>query len=355
MPKKRTKKKKSASNNKTGIFLILLLAALSAAFFYIVFLRPATSFKDQESVLYIPSKKASKAFVKGEIKERVKTIHFTTFLALAEWTGYWDEIRPGKYVISKNSGIFTIFRMLHGGHQSPVKLTINKFRTRKDLAAYVSGKLECTESEMNQFINSKDSLDVFGVNQQTLLTMIIPNTYDIYWNTTPKAFFERMSKESNKFWDNQNRIGKAKSLGLSKEEIYTVASIIEEETNNNKEKPDMASVYLNRLKAGMALGADPTIKFAVGDFSIKRVTLQHINSTATNPYNTYKNKGLPPGPICTPSVASIDAVLEGKKTAYLYFCAKEDFSGAHNFAATAEEHFVNARKYRKALDSLKIR
>jgi UPF0755 protein len=143
-------------------------------------------------------------------------------------------------------------------------------------------------------------------------------------------------------------------LGISKEEAITVASIVEEETNDNSEKPTIASVYLNRVRIGMPLGADPTVKFAMGNFTLKRITIAHINASASSPYNTYKNKGLPPGPICTPSVSSIDAVLKGEKTDYLYFCAKADFSGSHSFAATAEEHFSNARKYRKALDSLGI-
>jgi UPF0755 protein len=163
-----------------------------------------------------------------------------------------------------------------------------------------------------------------------------------------------MNKEANKFW-NDRRLDDLQRLGISKEEAITVASIVEEETNDETEKSTIASVYLNRIKRGMPLGADPTVKFAVGDFSIKRVTLAHINNSASSPYNTYKNKGLPPGPICTPSVSSIDAVLKGEKTDYLYFCAKADFSGSHSFAATSEEHFSNARKYRKALDSLGIR
>ena len=163
-----------------------------------------------------------------------------------------------------------------------------------------------------------------------------------------------MYRESRNFW-NQKRIEQLKKSGLTQQEVYTLASIIEEETNDNKEKPLMASVYLNRLRMGMSLGADPTIKFALGDFSIKRITMIHIKKSTKSPHNTYTNKGLPPSPICTPSIASIDAVLNYKKTDYLYFCAKEDFSGSHNFAATAEEHFINARKYRKALDSLKIR
>jgi UPF0755 protein len=191
------------------------------------------------------------------------------------------------------------------------------------------------------------------VKQETLMTLIIPNTYELYWNSSPSDFMKRMTKESNAFWTD-SRIDNAKLLGLSKEEVITIASIVEEETNNKEEKPTMASVYINRLKKGMPLGADPTIKYAVGDFSIKRVTFKHISSTAGSPYNTYRNKGLPPGPICTPSISSIDAVLKAEKTDFLFFCANADFSGSHSFASTEDEHFENARKYRRALDSLRI-
>lgn len=333
--------------------MLAILAFVFALFFYSLFLRPATDFKADQATLYIPSPKANKKFVKTLVRKHVKDVEFTTFLALAEWTGYWNEIKPGRYVIEKNTSIFSIFRKLYGGRQTPVKLTINKFRTKKELVSYVGGKLECSEAQLYRFLSNNDSIDQFGINQETLMTIIIPNTYEIYWNSSPSDFMRRMSKESNAFWTDR-RIDNAKFLGLSKEEVITIASIVEEETNNNEEKPTMASVYINRLKQGMPLGADPTIKFALGDFSIRRVTFKHISSTASSPYNTYRNKGLPPGPICTPSIASIDAVLKAKKTDYLYFCAKADFSGSHSFASTEKEHFENARKWRRALDSLKI-
>ncbi len=348
--RKKTTKKRSS---KTSIILLALLAFVSAAFFYVLFLRPATSFNAEQATLYIPTKKANKSFVKDLVRKHIKPVGFTTFMAMSEWTGYWKAIKPGKYVIEKNASIFTIFRNLNGGRQTPVELTINKFRTKRELAKYVGSKLECTELDVYRFISNNDSIQPFGVKQETLMTLIIPNTYEIYWNSSPSDFMKRMTKESNNFWTD-SRIDNAKLLGLSKEEVITIASIVEEETNNNEEKPTMASVYINRLKQGMPLGADPTIKFAVGDFSIRRVTFGHISSTANSPYNTYRNKGLPPGPICTPSIASIDAVLKAKKTDYLYFCAKADFSGSHSFASTAEEHFENARKWRRALDSLRI-
>lgn len=353
MAKKKITKKAKKSANKTGMILLAMLAFVFSLFVYIVFLRPATKFKSEETVFLIPTKKAEKKFVRSLLKENLHTVHYTTFLALADWFGYWDKIKPGKYIISKNTSVFGVFRKLYGGKQTPVKITINKFRTKKDLSKFIGNKLEFSSDELYRFITNTDSLENSGVNPENMMTLIIPNTYEIYWTSSPREFVERMKKESNNFW-NQNRIEKAKELGFSKEEIYIIASIVEEETNNNEEKPKMASVYMNRLNKGMTLGADPTIKFAVGDFSIKRVTLNHINSSASSPYNTYKNKGLPPGPICTPSIPSIDAVLKGEKTTYLYFCAKSDFSGSHSFATTAEEHFENARRYRKALDSLRI-
>ena len=355
MAGKKPRKKKSAKRKqgKIGFLLIALLALVFSIFFYTLFLRPATSFKGEEVVILIPESKANKKFIKNKISAAVKPAQYSTFLGLAEWFGYWNHIKPGRYVIKKDASIFSFFRRLNGGRQSPVTLTLNKFRTNRDLAKFISTKLEFTEKEFLNFINNTDSLVAYGVTPQTLMTLIIPNTYEIYWNVRPGEFISRMKKESNVFW-NSNRIEKAKTLQLSKEEIYILASIVEEETNDSKEKPLVASVYLNRLKKGMNLGADPTVKFAMGNFSLKRITLQHINATKSSPFNTYKNKGLPPGPISSASISSIEAVLKGEKTDYLYFCAKEDFSGSHNFAATDEEHLKNARKYQRALDSLNI-
>jgi UPF0755 protein len=348
-----SRRKKTKKGIKVGILLLIAFAFISATFFYLLFLKSATTFQEDEFALYIPSSKATPSLVKSRIKSIVKATDYTTFLALAISTGYWNDIKAGKYVISKGSGIFTIFRKLKGGRQTPVTLTLNKYRTKKDLAEYLSGRLEFTTASVLQYMNNSDSLKSLGINNQTLMTIIVPNTYEIYWNISPGAFFNRMKKESERFWD-EDRLKKAESIGLTRVEVYNLASIIEEETNDHKEKPLIASVYLNRLKKGMPLGADPTVKFAYGDFSIRRVTLNHINKSASSPYNTYKNKGIPPGPICTPSQKSIDAVLDAEKTDYIFFCAKADFSGSHSFASTEEEHFENARKYRKALDSLRI-
>lgn len=352
-PKINSRRKKSKKGIKIGMLLLIAFAFISATFFYLLFLKSSTTFQEDEFAFFIPSSKATPALVKTRLKSIVKPSDYTTFMALAMSTGYWNDIKAGKYVISKGSGIFTIFRKLKGGRQTPVTVTLNKYRTKKDLAEYLSSRLEFNAGSVLRFMNNKDSLNALGLTNETLLTVIIPNTYEIYWNTSPGVFFKKMKKESDKFW-NDDRRSKAELIGLNPVKVYTLASIVEEETNDHSEKPIIASVYLNRMKKGMPLGADPTIKFAYGDFTIKRITLNHINKTSASPYNTYKNKGLPPGPICTPSQKSIDAVLNAETTDFLFFCAKADFSGSHSFAATEDEHFENARKYRKALDSLRI-
>lgn len=353
MAKKKTKSKSKRSSHKKGYVIISTLALVSSIIVYLLFLRSSTKFDSEDKIILISSNNAEKSYVKPVLKEVIEPINFQTFLALADLFDYWNNIKPGRYKIDRNSSIYSIFKKLKGGNQTTVNLIINKFRTKKDLSKFVSNKLNINSSDMYEFLTNEDSLSLLGLKPEQAMTIIIPNTYSIYWDTNPKEFLMKMQKESNKFW-NPDRIEKAKSLGLSKEEIYIIASIIEEETNNTAEKPKMASVYINRLKKDMNLGADPTIKFAIGDFSLKRITMNEINNSSSSPYNTYKNKGLPPGPICTPSILSIDAVLKGEKTGYLYFCAKPDFSGSHNFAVTAEEHLENARQYRIALDQRKI-
>jgi UPF0755 protein len=353
MATNKTNNKKKNKPTYWGTILLVLLSLLFAVFTYSIFLRPATKFNTDEIVILIPTAKATKVYLRPIIKENLHAVHFTTFLALADWFGYWENIKPGKYIIEKGTSVFGIFRKLYGGRQTPIKIVLNKFRTKRDLSTYVGDKLECSTNDLYKFINSKDSLQSVGITPDEFLSIIIPNTYEIYWNTSPREFVARMQDESNDFWTN-SRLEKADKIGLTKLEVSIIASIVEEETNDNNEKPIIASVYINRLKKNMNLGADPTIKFAVGDFSIKRVTLKHINETAGSAYNTYKHKGIPPGPICTPSIASIDAVLKGQQTTYLYFCAKADFSGSHSFATTDKEHIENAKKYRKALDSLRI-
>ena len=265
-----------------------------------------------------------------------------------------QKIKAGKYEIKRGTGIWGIVQMLRNGKQTPVNLVITKLRTKEDFARFAGQRLECDSLAIITYLNNNDSLQSKGLDTNNVMTAIIPNTYTFFWNTTVAKLFNKLYSEEKKFW-NEERLQKARSLGLTPQQVYILASVIEEETNKYDEMPLMASVYINRINKGMPLGADPTIKFAIRNFAAKRVTLKMISESAESPYNTYKNKGLPPGPICTPSIKTIDATLDAASTNYLYFCAKPDFSGYHAFAVTDTEHFRNARAYQKALNRLKIK
>ncbi len=260
---------------------------------------------------------------------------------------YDEKVRTGRYAITPSMGAFQLYRHLSNGQQEPLKLTIPSVRTVNDLATELSEKLMLTKEQMLGTLTNNDSCAKYGVDTATVMTLFIPNTYEVYWNISLPRLMERMQKESKAFW-NEQRTAKAKALHLSETEVMTLASIIDEETANNGEKPMVAGMYYNRLQKHMPLQADPTIKFALKQFALKRIyhNMLHVNS----PYNTYVNEGLPPGPIRIPSVAGIDAVLNLVHHDYIYMCAKEDFSGTHNFARTYSEHLANAAKYTKALN-----
>ncbi len=278
--------------------------------------------------------------------EKVSTKHsFWAFKLLANLFSYKNHIRPGKYTID-NSGALMTFRNFRNGKQASISLTIRSVRTLGDLATDVSGKLMFSRKELIDSLTSETTCKKYGYTPKNIIAMFIPNTYDFYWNTSVSDFLEKMYKENKKFWD-FDRTKKAENDGLNKEEVMTLASIVDEETSNEGEMPKIAGMYINRLRKNMPLQADPTVKFALGKFEAHRI--YHKWLSYDSPYNTYKYKGLPPGPIRIPSVAAIEAVLNYVHHNYLYMCAKEDFSGTHNFAETYEEHSVNAAKYAKAL------
>ena len=262
-----------------------------------------------------------------------------------------SKILPGKYKISNGMSNKDLVKQLRPGNRLQVKLTLKFFRKKEDIAAYVATQIEAKESDLLTIFNSNDSLISYGFNTYDVISMFTPNTYFFNWNTSASDFVDRMYKEYLDFWS-QERILKAKNQGLTPVQAITLASIVDRETNYNPEKPTIAGVYLNRLRDSMPLQADPTIVYALNDYTIKRLRKGHL--TVQSPYNTYVNIGLPPGPICTPAVSSIDAVLNAKKHAYMFFCAKEDFSGAHNFAVTFNEHLNNARKFQKAMNEHQI-
>lgn len=288
----------------------------------------------------------------SKIHPIANAIPMSGFSTLARHSGYADHIRTGRYAIHPGEGALMVFRHLKNGQQTPVSLTIPEVRTIDRLAGALARKLMLDSANVAIHLSDSAYCARWGYDTATVAALFVPNTYDIYWNVGLDRLMERMEKENQKFWNDERR-GKAEAMGMTPVEVATMASIIDEETANNAEKPMIAGMYYNRLKAGMPLQADPTIKFALKDFALRRIyhKLLYIDS----PYNTYRYEGLPPGPIKIASIAGIDAVLNHVEHDYLYMCAKEDFSGTHNFARTYQEHLQNAARYTKALNERGIK
>ncbi|MCG8331779.1 MAG: endolytic transglycosylase MltG [Chitinophagales bacterium] len=258
-----------------------------------------------------------------------------------------NPMRAGRYELKPGWNMIELIRHLRGGKQAPVKLVLHNERLTEQVAAKAANFIEPDSLTIWQLFQDEAYLESIDYTPETLMSLFIPNTYEFFWNTSPKGFMERMIKEHDSFWSKNNRLAKAAALGMSQPEIYTLASIVEKETLVNTERTRMAGVYLNRLKIGMPLQADPTAVFATRDFDTPRVT--HYHTKFDSPYNTYMYAGLPPGPISMASIGSIDAVLNVEKHDYLYFCAKGDGSGLHNFAKTLSQHNRNARIYKENL------
>lgn len=294
---------------------------------------------------------ASYEQVVDSLKKHQIIMNYKAFNWVAKRKKYAESIKPGKYLLDKGLTTNQIVNMLRSGNQEPVMVTFNNLRFIEELAGAVSKYIEPDSTELIQKFTDPAVYEKFGFNKNTFHCMFIPNSYEFYWTTTADQFLERMSMEYKRFWD-EERSNKAKELGLTPEEVMTVASIVQEESNKRDEKPVIAGLYLNRIKRGIPLQADPTVKFALGNFRIKRVLKVHL--AIDSPYNTYKYPGLPPGPINFPELSSIEAVLHAAKTPYIYMCARQDFSGYHNFSTSLSGHLINARKYKAALDSLEI-
>lgn len=297
------------------------------------------------SFLYIP---------RGAVLQQVKdSLDFHKFLhrpvvfdKVAAQMKLEKSIKPGKYKVEDGMSVYHLVKKLRAGRQESINLVINKLRVKEDLARGIGKIFEVDSSEAMNFLTSDDSLRRFEVDTNTVFTDVFPDTYTYFWAADMSTIFNKLYLENKKFWS-EERKQKAGRLGLTTKEVYIIASIIEEETNKQVDKGKIASVYINRLKRGMKLEADPTVKFSMRDFGLKRILYKHLE--VESPYNLYKNTGLPPGPICTPSRSTIQAVLDAPETDYLFFAAKPDFSGFSNFAATYPEHQKNARAYQQAL------
>ena len=334
---------------KKLIFSVLAVIVLVAGFVAWNFLGP-TVHTPEKKYFYIHT---------GETYEGVKdSLISQKILSGKRWFTWaskaigYDKVKPGRYEIKKGMSLTSLVRMLRNGQQSPVNFVITKIRTKEALASKVGSAFECDSTQMIHFLNDADSLKEYGLDTNTVMAVAMPFTYTIKWNTTPTAIFNQFHTAYKTFWT-EERKQKAESLGISPIQVSTLASIIDEETNSKTDKPNVASVYLNRIAKGMPLQADPTVKFALRNFGIKRVLKGHLETVS--PYNTYLNKGLPPGPICTPDLETIDAVLNSPKTDYIYFVASSAFDGSHVFTTNFNDHLKYARIYQQELNKRNIK
>jgi len=277
--------------------------------------------------------------------------NYKAFRWVSKKKNYPGNVKPGRYKIEKNMNTNQVVNILRSGLQEPVEVTFNNVRFKEDLAGKVSKYIQADSLEILGLFSDKEKIEAYGFTPETFRAMFIPNTYEFYWTTSAEEFANRMKKEFERFW-NEERREKAKEINLTPAEVTTLASIVQAETIKKDELRRVAGLYVNRLKRGMLLQADPTVKYAVGDFSLRRILNKHLE--IDSPYNTYKYAGLPPGPISFPEPASIDAVLNYEDHNYLYMVARDDFSGYHNFASTLSEHNRNAARYREALNERRI-
>lgn len=332
---------------KKFIISLIIIVCLAVAGIAWLVLGPATAFNENNKTILVDEQHTQKQELLQLLKEKEVIKNHFVFEQLGNQMKIWNRVKEGKFRINKGESLLTIARMFRNNKQAEVNLVINKIRQPQDLARLIGKNFSTDSASALAAIQSNSLLNSINADSNSFLFNIIPNTYSFFWSTPVDKIVEKLSVEAKEFWDKENRTNKASNMGLTPLQVYTIASIVEEETNKDDEKGNIASVYINRLNKGMPLGADPTIKFALKDFSLKRILLTHLS--VASPYNTYRNKGLPPGPICTPSIKTIDAVLNAPRTDYLFFVAKADFSGYHHFSSNFAEHDQYAKQYQKAL------
>jgi UPF0755 protein len=333
---------------KKIITIVLLIILIVAAFAGWKLFGPAISTSHGE-YFYIKTGENFEG-VKDSLVSQDYISGYSWFEKAAKLIGYTpDKVKAGRFKVKKGMSLFNLVRMLKNGRQTPLNLIITKLRTKEEFARKAGNLFECDSLQIINFLNNADTLKKYDLDTNNVMSIIIPDTYSYFWNTTPEKILKKIFDNSQKFWTEERR-KKASDHGLNPVQAYTLASIIEEETNSKEDKPKIASVYLNRIEKGMPLQADPTIKFAMRDFGLKRIYEKYL--LTESPYNTYRNKGLPPGPICTPSPGTIDDVLNSPKTDYLYFVAKSDLAGGSVFTSDYSEHMKYAREYQQALNKL---
>lgn len=332
------------------LLLIVIVFAIVAWSFYRTFWFPNTRSGDVPVVLTIPEG-ASFEQVCDSLEAARLIINMKSFTLAAKARKYTGNVKPGRYLVEGEMSNLKLVTMLRAGLQTPVKVTFNNIRTINELAGRIGSQIEPDSAEIIAFLLNEDNFSSDGFKKETVISVFIPDTYEMYWTTSAEGFYRRMLREYNRFW-NDDRMAKATQRKLTPVEVSIIASIVDDEVAKDDEKPRIAGVYLNRLRIGMPLQACPTIKFALNDFTITRVLYEHMQ--VESPYNTYKYRGLPPGPVRCPTISGIDAVLNAEKHDYLYFAARADFSGYHNFSRTLAEHNRYANEYQRELDRRRI-
>jgi UPF0755 protein len=300
--------------------------------------------------LYIPEG-SSYIQAMDTVRAHFKIGNPKTFNWIAEKKNYPALVKPGRYVIEKDLSYTGLINILRSGRQTPVNITFTNIRNLNELAGKIGKQIDADSVHLINFLSDPDNYSKDGFTKETVISVFIPNTYQLFWNTDAKGLYSRMLKEYNKFW-NEERQAKAEAIKLTQVEVATLASIIDDEVAKPDEKPRIAGVYLNRIRRGIPLQACPTIKFALNNWTITRVLKVYLE--VDSPYNTYKHYGFPPGPIGCPTIEGIDAVLNAERHDYLYFAAKADFSGYHNFSRTLAEHNRYAAEYQRELNKRKI-
>lgn len=347
MNKKKLNKRKILIG--TGLLVLVLAAILALGAWQVAF---APNFGNKKTVYIYVDESKDFEDLSRQLKDSASCKNLSSFIFLAKMFHYPEQMKTGRYAVTPEMNNMDLLKDLRRAHQTAVKLTFNNIRFTSDLAERLSEQLMMSKDDILNLLKDSAVCAGLGFAPPTIISMFIPNTYEVYWNIAPEKLLKRMQKEYANFWTDK-RLAKAKAIGLTPVEVATLASIVEEETAAADEYPIVAGLYLNRLHTGMPLQADPTVKFAVGDFGLKRILFEHLE--IDSPYNTYKHTGLPPGPLRVPTIKGMDAVLNHMEHNYLYMCAKEDFSGRHNFASTLAEHNRNANRYRAELNRRNIR
>ncbi len=350
-----------AIENKSKLMLFPKVGKFIIIFFAFALIVAGLRAYQLYSYIFMENVKSEKAFIIREgtnfdqiinlLEKNDIVLNYKAFKWVSKKKNYANLIKPGRYLFKKGMNTNQMVNMLRAGEQAPLNVTFNNIRFKEELAEKISHYIQADSLSLLMLFDDYAKIESYGFTPETYKAMFIPNTYRFYWTTTANQFADRMKQEYDRFW-NSVRKEKAEKLGLTPVQVATLASIVQEETAKTDEMERIAGVYINRLRRGMLLQADPTVKYAAGDFTLRRVLNVHLE--IDSPYNTYKYAGLPPAPINFPEVTAIDAVLNFEKHDFLYMVAREDFSGYHNFSRTLAEHNRNAAKYHQALNNIKI-